>query len=488
MRCVAAVCGWSVVLTGLLPTLVLCAPGTRFGAPLALQCVVLAHTGGALARVLTDTRVRLAALGFWLFSYVWLGLAPLAMLATGVYPHEYRADDTTAFAATALTELGLLAYSAGAALAGRRAGSDRPVLLEPLLGRRLAPVPVLLLSGLALALGAVLVPRLGGVDAFFSSRQAVRQAGGAKDSTHALVIWSVAVPAFWALLALLHLRRMSTPGDRLLRGLRLLLLPLLAGLNVIVNNPVSRPRFWAGTVLLVLLCTTRRFGGPRAFRRTAAALTAAVLLVFPYGDYFRYDQRQAVHVVSPADQFTTNMDYDAYQQMQTGIDYARETGFTPSAALGPLLFAVPRSVWPGKPEDTGVGLAEWAGYTFTNLSAPLWIESYLWAGVPAVVAVFCLLGAAGRRMDDVRERLRDRPATLALLLVPAFAFYQLVFLRGSLMGVVGPLFLLLALPLLITTRAARGSRAPSSVPSPTRTGRTPSFGTGGIRDLSHPLR
>jgi hypothetical protein len=347
---------------------------------------------------------------------------------------------------------------------------------------------VLLLSGLALLLGVALIPRLGGVEVFFASRQAVWQSGAATDSTRTLAVWSVAVPAFWALVALVHLPRVTTPNDRLLRSLRLLLLPLLLGLNVVVNNPISRPRFWAGTVLLALLLTTGRFSRPRAFRRTAAALTAIVLLVFPYGDYFRYAHRQAVQVISLTEQFTTNMDYDAYQQMQTGIDYVKETGFAPSAVLGPVLFAVPRSAWPGKPQDTGVALAEWAGYTFKNLSAPLWIESYLWAGAPGVVAVFGLLGAVGRRMDDLRERLRTEGATLAVLLVPVFALYQMIFLRGSLMGVVGPLFLLLALPLLITTRAARSSRAPSPSPSPTGAGRAPISGTGGIRDLSHQLR
>ncbi|MCE0445540.1 hypothetical protein LT493_12345 [Streptomyces tricolor] len=82
----------------------------------------------------------------------------------------------------------------------------------------------------------------------------------------------------------------------------------------------------------------------------------------------------------------------------------------------------------------GITLAHYArATTSSNLSAPLWIESYLWAGPPAVALVFFLLGAAGRRMDDVRHRLRDRAGTLAALLVPAFAFYQIVFLRGSLL-------------------------------------------------------
>ncbi|MEV0639321.1 hypothetical protein AB0I77_31185 [Streptomyces sp. NPDC050619] len=482
-RSVAAVCGWAIVLVALLPGLILQTPGLHVGAALAAQCVVVAHTGGALTRVLTATSVRLVALGFWLFAYVWLGLAPLAMIATDTYPLDYRTDEANAFAVAALVEVGLLAYSAGAALAGRRT-HDRPVVLEPLLSRRVAPLRVLVLCGLWLVLAAVLIPRQGGWEAFFTSRQALWQTGAVRDSARSLLNWLLAVPAFWALLALVHLPR-RTKGDRLLRSVRWMLLPLLLALNVVVNNPISRPRFWAGTVLLALLFSSRRFNQPRAFRIIAAAITVTVLLVFPYSDYFRYSQREAVHVVSLTEQLTTNMDYEAFQQMQTGIDYVEETGFSPSAALGPVLVMVPRSVWPDKPQPVGITLAQYAGYDFHNLSASLWIESYLWAGVPSVVVVFCLLGAAGRRMDDIRERLRGQRATLALLLVPAFAFYQMILLRGSLMAIAGPLLLLLTVPLFITTRAARSSRSPSPALPTATAAHVPIPGTGGIRVQPH---
>lgn len=107
----AAVCCWTFFFVAFLPALILQAIDTRFGTALAVQCVVVVHTGVGLARVLTDTSVRLVAFGFWLFSYVWLGLAPLAMLATDTYPLGYRSGGTTAFAAAMLTELGLLAYT-----------------------------------------------------------------------------------------------------------------------------------------------------------------------------------------------------------------------------------------------------------------------------------------------------------------------------------------------------------------------------------------
>lgn len=485
-RCVAAVCVWAAVLVGLLPGLILQTSDGHVGAALVVQCAVVAHTASALTWVLTAPSVRFVAFGFWLFAYVWLGLAPLAMLATDAYPLGYRTDAANAFSATVLIEVGLLAYSAGAVLAAGRA-DRRSVVLQPLLSRRLAPLPVLVLSGLSLVLAVVLIPRLGGWGAFFTSRQALWQSEAATDTERTLHTWILAVPAFWALVGLIHLPR-RTKGDRLLRGVRWMLLPLLLGLNVVINNPISRPRFWAGTVLLVLLFSWSWFNRPRAFRITAAALTGVVLLVFPYSDYFRYSQREAVQVVSLTEQLTSNMDYDSFQQMQTGVDYVEENGFSPSGALAPVVFMVPRSVWPQKPQALGITLAQHAGYDFWNLSAPLWIESYTWAGFPSLVAVFCLLGAVGRRLDDIRERLRDRPATMAFVLVPAFAFYQLIFLRGSLLAIVGPMLLLLLVPLLITRPAARSCRLPSPALPPATAGHASIPGTGGIRDQLRQLR
>jgi hypothetical protein len=487
VRGLAAVCCWTVLLVVLLPALILHSLDARFTAALALQCVVVVHCGAAMARVLTDVLVRTVAFGFWLFSYVWLGLAPLAMLATDSYPRGFLVDDRTSFTATAVVEVGLLAYSAGAALAGRRAHRSSTVL-EPLLSRRVAPVRVLLLCGLALVLAVALIPGQGGIATFFASRQAANDAAAAATSQsdsagRALAAWSLSVPAFWALVALVHVPRRHG-GDRTLRGVRWILLPVMLALNVVVNNPISQPRFWAGTVLLTVVFAASTMRHPRAFRIGAAAIMATVLVVFPYSDYFRYDKREPVHVVSLAEQFTTNGDYDAYQQIQTGVSYVHQNGYTPTGALGPPLFFVPRAVWPRKPDDAGIALARYAGYSFDNLSAPLWVESYMWAGIGSVAVVFGLIGAVGRRVDDIRHRLRNRPGTLAALIVPAFAFYQLILLRGSLMAVVGPLALLLVIPLAISTKGGRA--APVRVRRPAAPARLPvplhrSLKTGGPR-------
>lgn len=454
----AALGCWVLATVVLLPAFVLRSIDTDVGTALVVQGVIVVHTGAALAWTLSVATVRLMSFGFWLFSYVWFGLAPLAMLATDSYPLSFVVSQRTAITACVIVECGLLAYSAGAVLSARRP-HRRSTVLEPLLARRISHVRLLMLCALAVLLAVVLIPGQGGIATFFASRQAANEAGdaGASSAGRALAAWSLSVPAFWALLTLLHVPR-NRRGDRLLRGLRWALLPLMLALNVVVNNPVSQPRFWAGTVLLTLLFAAPSLRRPQGFRVGAAAILTTVLVVFPYSDYFRTENPGEIEVVSLAEQFTTNGDYDAYQQVQTGVSLSRESSFLPQAALGPPLFFVPRALWPQKPPDTGIRLARHAGYSFQNLSAPLWIESYLWAGFPSVIAVFGLYGALGRRIDDVRNRLREEAGTLAALLVPALAFYQLILLRGSLMASMGPLALMVLVPLLVSARGRRPVR------------------------------
>src|ERR1700753_3011791 len=114
-RGVAGLAFWLLVLGLFTPAAVLAPCSPRLQPALVLQCVVALHSAIGLSRVLSDRTTRVTALGFWLFTYIWLGLAPLAMLATNVYPWDYRTDGRIAFESCAIVEVGLLAYSLGSA-------------------------------------------------------------------------------------------------------------------------------------------------------------------------------------------------------------------------------------------------------------------------------------------------------------------------------------------------------------------------------------
>ena len=446
-----------LLLAVIVPLVVVSGASERIASAWVIQIVIVVHAGIMLARVLTSTRLEVMQLAFWVFVYVWLAVAPLAMLTTDEYPWGLRVGSEVSFTASVVIETGLLAYTAGSLFAERthRDGGGLPTRL---LGRELSLPRVLVLGVMALLLAGVLVPRLGGIDSFFTSREAASEAareitGSTGNAGAALLEWGLTVPAFWALMGFIHVRRTREPRELRVAWLWLLVPVIL--LNVVVNNPISQPRFWAGTVLLTLVFTSPPMRSVKLFRIGGAALLVALVVLFPAADYFRTEGRETTDG-GVGEQFTGNPDYDAYQQVQAGVLLVDEVGHQPKLALGVPFFWVPRSVWPDKPEDAGVVIGKFVGYSFLNLSSPLWVESYIWAGLPLTAVVFAGLGGISGWLDRVNHRYRHERSRVVGLVVPALAFYQLILLRGSLLQAMAAFTLLAIIPFLVT-RSGRAS-------------------------------
>lgn len=458
----------TVLLSIVVPILFLSSATARFNEAWAAQTITVVVCGGALAAVLTAETLMPVQLCFWTFSYIWLAIAPLGMLTRDAYPWGLRVSDDVSFTASAVVLFGVLMYLASAMvartyLAGREltVGDDAPRrrlpgwlsnLVHTFTARRLVWSRVVILCGMSYLLAAALIPRSGGVGSFFQSREAANEAtaaatGSSAGAGAALLNWGLSVPPFWALLALLH---MPPPGPTFnARFGRRVLITMMVLLNLIVNNPISQPRFWAGTVLLGLLFTSRKLASVRVFRFAGIVLLASLVLLFPLADYFRYEKAH-LDSAGVATQLTTNPDYDAYQQIQAGVVLVQGVGHQPKALVGPPLFWVPRSIWPGKPEDTGVVIAKFVGYSFLNLSSPLWVETYVWGGLFGTFVVFALLGLLSRRADYAFHRHRYDRTHLASIVVVPLAFYQFIILRGSLLQAMAAFSLLVVIPLLIT--------------------------------------
>jgi len=464
----------TVLLSVVVPILFLSSATARFNEAWVAQTITVVVCGGALAAVLTAETLMPVQLCFWTFSYIWLAMAPLGMLTRDTYPWGLRVSDGVAFTASGVVLSGVLIY-VGAAMVARTymagraltVGGDEPRphlpgwlsnLVHTFTARRLVWNRVVVLCGVSYLLAAALVPRSGGVGAFFQSREAANEAtaaatGSSGGAGAALLNWGLSVPPFWALLALLH---MPAPGPTFnARFGRRVLITMMVALNLIVNNPISQPRFWAGTVLLSLLFTSRKMASVRLFRFAGITLLASLVLLFPLADYFRYEKAPQLDTSGVATQLTTNPDYDAYQQIQAGVVLVHGVGHQPKALVGPPLFWVPRSIWPGKPEDTGVVIAKFVGYTFLNLSSPLWVETYVWGGLFGTFVVFALLGLLSRRADYAFHRHRFDRTHLASIVVVPLAFYQFIILRGSLLQAMAAFSLLVSIPLLITRHEAK---------------------------------
>nr|WP_225845204.1 hypothetical protein [Streptomyces sp. HPF1205] len=434
-------------LVVLLPAYVTAQPGTgERDTAFWLQLTLTVYAGGRLAAMVLARGRQLVQGAFWLFVYVAMGVAPLAQAVIGQVPTPVVGPPSDTAWAVALVLVGCLAFDTGALLARHRPAPRwrRPRPQAAVSRRRLW-----LLVAVAYAGGVVCVVKLGGPAVFFTSRQGVSDSlrasgltGGSGTSQvgAALVRGFGTVPALLALLVLVRWTATSRPARR--SPAVVLALAGLVVLNVIVNNPVSNPRYWFLTVVFSLLFTVFP-RSPAVYRAALVTGVVAALLLFPFLDRFRYDSAPAHRV--PAGSVLeplTVKDYDQVGMFANTLTFA-ESGAGHSGGrqlASDVLFFVPRSVWHGKPLDSGVRVGQWMGMTNTNLSSPLWAELWLDFGPPGMAAGFLVVGYAAARTDRRYVRRtgpEGRPGTLAAVVVPLVAGYSFILLRGPLLQAAG---------------------------------------------------
>jgi hypothetical protein len=448
-------------LVGVLPLAVAAQSGEGVrDATFRLQLVVACYAGVRLCAMILSGRRRLIQGAFWLFGYLAMGIAPLAQSVLGRDPTPVLGPREDTQLATALVLCGMVAFDVGALLARHRP-SLRPGRRTPATVHRRR---LYVLVAVAFVASALLVVRLGGPAVFFTSRQEISTSldeatgGGAAEAggeaANALLRGFGTVPA---MLALLFLTRWLVTS-RSARRRPAVLLPWagMLGVNVVVNNPISNPRYWFLTVLFALLFTV--FPRSPVMYRAALALGVVIaLLVFPFTDRFRYDEdgRQTVETGSMLEPLVVK-DYDQVNMFANTITYAGDgNGHTWGRQVtGAALFFVPRSAWEGKPEDTGFLVGGWMGTSSANLSSPLWAELWLDFGPVGMTAGFVAVGYLAARTDRryVQRTVDDpSPGNVLAIVVPVLAGYSFILLRGSLLQASGRIGIAVLCLLLVTT-------------------------------------
>jgi hypothetical protein len=418
----------AILLCGVVPfTFVALTPDVRPGAWVGALLISIA-AGVRLAWLLGDGAQRLVESMVWTFVYVFLGLAPMVQMRTGLAPGtappvDHRLDGTAMW----LVAIGTAAFAGGVILGREARPGDRR---DPGAGAvRPGRVLVLALAGLLFAGYFVLTI---GPAALIGTRFGLNTASASAwgNQTVVAVVRTFAfVPLLVAFVALLvHLRHDDRQGW-LVTGL----LPVGVGAVLLtVANPIVNARYTSGTVYLSVLAALGLVATRPRFRAVVAGFVAALIFLFPVADAFRYTATGSTQNADPVTELTTG-DFDAYAQVVNTVQYVGEHGVTHGyQALGPLVFWVPRNVWPAKPVDTGILIAESRGQAFTNLSAPLWAELFINGGWPVLVAGMFVFGLVVRRWDAriVASLRRARTPGLLGCILP---FYLLILLRGSLL-------------------------------------------------------
>ncbi|MEU3060785.1 hypothetical protein AB0P12_06260 [Streptomyces subrutilus] len=411
-----------------------------------LQLLLTMYAGARLSAMVLTSRRKLLQGSFWLFVYMAMGVAPLAQAVLGRVPTPVVGPRSDLTLAIGLVLIGCLAFDVGVLLARHRpavrAGGSRKEKRPVMAHRRRLQV----LTVLSFLCSAAFIVKLGGPAVFFSSRQeiiaGIEEAGLSSDgqASQALLRGFGTVPALLSLL--LYTRWLITSKYARRKVSVIVTWSALAALNLVVNNPISNPRYWFLTVMFALLFTV--FPVSAAMYRVALSMAVVIaLLVFPFADRFRYDEKnyRPVETTSFLEPMALK-DYDqigmfantiTYSQSGPGHSYGRQLA-------GSVLFAVPRSIWPGKPRDTGVMVGLWMGTVNTNLSSPIWAELWLDFGPLGMGAGLLGLGYAAARVDRryaKRATRRSPPGSLISVVVPLVAGYSFILLRGPLLQASG---------------------------------------------------
>lgn len=219
---------------------------------------------------------------------------------------------------------------------------------------------------------------------------------------------------------------------------------------LILNYPPGLSRFQLlGATLAVTVIAAPFF---RTSTKVVFALLAPLFLVlaFPAIKALGLGGKVASPGASSTDvgAYLLRVDFDSYKQIVDATVYLEGSPLRHGENfLGALLFWVPRTLWEGKPVDSGRLVSSDLGYEYTNVSSPLPAEALLSSGVFGVILVFSLLGYAMSRVEAAALSSRNGMSHKVLFYALSAGFITII-LRGALNGiapVIGPAFVACAM-------------------------------------------
>lgn len=416
-----------------------------------LQIIITIWAGLRLAKLWARAEPRPFAIVFWLYVYVWLGLAGMLQVIHQEAPWPIVVGSSAYEEGQIIVLLGLAIVEIGHLFPSRQE-------MQMVNDREIVPPRITILVAFVLVTSPLWYHLLGGIHGLFSSRQEltatvlgrVASARSQNLAAGSIEVAFATVPTFLALYAVIVTRQY-----KLWRHKSRLILPLLVVVALILNSPISMPRFWIGTILTALVFATPMVRKKAvAMRVVIASMVFICIVLFPYAAYFRLSSgfRKPPGVVQT---LTTKADYDSLEMIAGGVQYTRDVGFHyGNQALADVFFFVPRALWSSKAQDTGTVIGSYGHLVSTNLSAPLWIETYIDFGYAGVMVVFFLYGMVMRRADDKFVK-GDSP--FAQFAIPLLAGYSCILLRGSLLQAMARLAVMLAILWFVSKRGGPGA-------------------------------
>jgi len=378
---------------------------------------------------------RLMELSTWSFIYVFFGLAGLVQVQLGEWPETAPTVFTDYLQpATLLIVVSVVAVVMGVAASDlmparpvSRSGDD-PVSER----RRIPERTAVCVALIALALNGYYLLSIG-LTAPLGTRDDLRaaQLSAWEDETLSIgIVGLCTMPLLVAFIALVQINRQGRVASKAPINF-LALLVFLATLYSV--NPISSPRYYFGTVILSLAAALGAYGTARRLRISSLVFLVALVFLFPIADIFRRATGEVLDVGFDPLRSLTSGDFDGLIQTMNSIRYYElAKPLLGEQALAVLLFWIPRSYWPSKPDGTAIVVTEFAGYAHLNMSIPLWAEFFVNGGWVASIVGMFVFGWILRRFDNaiVSASQEGTPLSPFALILP---FYLVILLRGSLL-------------------------------------------------------
>jgi len=358
----------------------------------------------------------------WVFNCGVTGVPGLSQIMAGAYPWPLVVDEGSLVVAQACTMIASLILIM--LLDAPHSQKSQNSISRNLSRVRVRNLTILMVPALFYA-----VRSGGGLGSFFSSRAAISAAKSAAGLTKAqsglFVTGAQALVLFVCVGAILL--RKKNPKDPIAN-----ISLAFSGIGLLIlGNPLSSSRFWFFTVLTTLaLCTIKLT--PGRIRFGALSLFFGSMFIFPLADYFRRADHSFGSVGSSA--WLTG-DFDALQITGAGIQWFQANGSVwGHQLLGAIFPVIPRSIWTGKPIDTGIMIARDSGMKFDNISGPWVAEGVINFGYLGVL-IFPLMIAFLFRVVKFRAELF--PDDFGTILNGFLVGYLPILMRGSLIQASG---------------------------------------------------
>lgn len=387
-----------------------------------------------------NRRVAPLELSFWIFHANFLLLPALSQSLYHKFYwsgyDSYKSSDLL-FACFLIT-IGLLAFKLGMKFNRLKRGSPRNSLAEKhFLSRPIEntwPSKFFLMALLVLL--SIFILKLG-INFFVSSRGSQMGKVGSLAELGVFLIFPRAV-AFGVLLFSIALLKQCWRQRKKVQLFAAAIFIIALGLNAVVNFPLGLARFWIFGFLISLIWLVVPLRRAKWRSLFVVGMTLLQFTLFPWFSYITRGKGLLGFSLADIRMYLHHGDFDGFQTIVNSLLYIQHTGFEFGRNITSVVFFfVPRSFWINKAEPLGTAAAQYMGYAFTNLSAPIYAEFYADFGILSLIIGMGVLGFSIGMIDDYYDQLvSTKRSGIGVLFAAVMAGYGIILLRGPLLGVI----------------------------------------------------